>query len=70
MDLTVRIEHILRYAKPVLIVLVVFKVVGGGIWGLYRAFTAFLLLWLIQDTVPLVLNLDVSDPVYGQFFHL
>jgi len=70
MDLTARVEHILRYAEPVLIVLVVFKVLGGGIWGHYRAFTAFLLLWLIQDTVPLVLNLDVSNPVYGQFFFI
>jgi hypothetical protein len=70
MDLTVRVEHVLRYAEPVLIVLLVSRVMWARIWRLYKAFTVFLLLWLLQDTVPLVLNLDVDSPVYGQFFFI
>lgn len=70
MDLTARIEHILRYAEPLLIVLLVAKVMWARIERLYRAFTAFLLLWLLQDTVPLALNLDVGNPAYGQFFFI
>jgi hypothetical protein len=70
MELTVKIEHILRYAEPVFIVLLVSKVMWTRIWRLYRAFTVFLMLWLLQDTVPLALNLDVNNPAYGQFFFI
>src|SRR4051794_25383051 len=70
MDLVQISEQVLRYLEPVAIALLLARLATENLLGFYRAFTAYLLIWLCQDLVPLVFGLSLAGDRYARFYFI
>jgi hypothetical protein len=70
MNLTRTLEQVLRYVEPVLVAVLILRLAAQGLLLRYRAFGAYLLIWLGQDTLPLLLGLSLEGNAYARFFFI
>ena len=68
MDSTLSIEQAFRYLEPASLVLLLFRLIGQGLVTHYRAFAAYLAIWLCQDVLPLVFGWSLGSDAYARFF--
>ena len=68
MDWTPTIEQTFRYLEPAALLLVILRLAGQGLAARYKAFAAYLAIWLCQDLVPLVFGWSLGSNKYARFF--
>jgi hypothetical protein len=70
MEATQSIEQAFRYLEPATLLFLVFRLAGQGLIARYRAFTAYILIWLCQDVLPLIFGWGLGTRNYAHFFFL
>jgi hypothetical protein len=70
MDLTHSSEHVLLYLEPASVILLLIRLATQHLLVVYRAFTAYLSVWFLQDAVPLTLGFALGSDRYAKFFFL
>ena len=68
MDSTQSIEQAFRYLEPASLVFLILRLIGQGLVTRYRAFAAYLLIWLCQDVLPLLFGWSLGSDAYALFF--
>jgi hypothetical protein len=68
MDSIQTIEQTFRYLEPAALLLVILRLAGQGLAARYKAFAAYLTIWLCQDLVPLVFGWGLGSNEYARFF--
>jgi hypothetical protein len=70
MSLILDLEQALRILEPVAIAILLGRIAAQRLLGLYKAFTAYLVIWLCQDVAPVVLGLNLGTNSYALFFFI
>lgn len=70
MNFPLGLEQALRILEPVCIAILLFRIASERLLSLYKAFTAYLLIWFCQDIGPLVLGLSLGGDSYALFFFI
>lgn len=64
------LEQALRIVEPAAIAILLSRITAQRLLGLYRAFTAYLVIWLCQDIAPVALGLNLGTNAYALFFFI
>lgn len=70
MDSTQSIEQAFRYLEPASLAFLILRLIGQGLVTRYKAFAAYLLIWLCQDVLPLLFGWSLASDAYARFFFL
>lgn len=70
MDSTQSIEQVFRYLEPGSLAFLILRLIGQGLVTRYKAFAAYLLIWLCQDVLPLLFGWSLASDAYARFFFL
>jgi len=70
MDSTQSIEQAFRYIEPASLVLLILRLIAQGLVTRYKAFAAYLVIWLCQDVLPLLFGLSLGSDAYARFFFI
>lgn len=70
MKLILDLEQALRILEPVAIAILLGRIAAQRLLGLYKAFAAYLLIWLCQDIAPVALGLNLGGDRYALFFFI
>lgn len=70
MSIPLGLEQALRILEPVCIAILLARIASERLLVLYKAFTAYLLIWFCQDVAPLVFGLSLGGDTYALFFFL
>lgn len=68
MDSTLNIEQAFRYLEPACLILLILRLIGEGLVARYKAFAAYVAIWLCQDALPLLFGWSLSSDAYARFF--
>jgi hypothetical protein len=70
MDLIQSVEQIFRYLEPVSIAFLILRLAAQKLLVPYKAFTAYLIIWLCQDLLPLLFGFSLGGDSYAKFFFI
>jgi hypothetical protein len=70
MDSTQNIEQALRYVELASLIFLFARLTQQGLLARYKAFAAYLVVWLSQDIVPLVFGWSLGSDAYARFFFI
>jgi hypothetical protein len=68
MDSIQSIEQTFRYLEPASLIFLILRLAGQGLAMRYKAFAAYLAIWLCQDTLPLLFGWSLGSDEYARFF--
>lgn len=68
MEATQSIEQAFRYLEPATVLLLILRLATQRLIGQYQAFTAYVLIWLCQDVLPLIFGWGLGTDAYARFF--
>ena len=70
MSFPLGLEQALRILEPVCIAILLARIASERLLFLYKAFTAYLLIWFCQDVAPLAFGLSLGGDNYALFFFI